>query len=79
MYSIDQQSRTNSCVDNKEITMTSTNLVTGIKSPKICNNQENVEYKKNNAKAKNQTRQIIKDEGICFGKPVIGGLITTVF
>lgn len=80
MYSIDQQC--NSRVNSRKytrISMTNTNLVTGIKSPKICESQENVKCEKNRTNTTNQASQIRKHKGICFGKPVIGGLIATAF
>ena len=79
MYSIDQQCKSRMNSRNMRISMTNTNLVTGIKSPKICESQENAKCEKHNTNATNWTRQIIKHEGICFGKPVIGGLIATAF
>ena len=79
MYSIDQQCKSRMNSRNTRISMTSTNLVTGIKSPKICESQENVKCEKNRTNTTNQASQIIKHEGICFGKPVIGGLIATAF
>ncbi|QLH09474.1 hypothetical protein DSQ19_08295 [Candidatus Nitrosotenuis sp. DW1] len=62
------------------IRLTSTNLVTGIKSPKICKIQNAPlrEHRKNVQGTRNENAGWQSaSQGICFGKPVIGGLIVT--